>query len=185
MKLKLIMYLAFGLSMIALEANAAPDPPKDGKLIFNSRCAACHNVNQELTGPALAGVHDRRTMDWIVNFVRSSKTMVEKGDKDAVAIYEKFNKIPMPDHPDLTEENIKSIVEFIKSEAKPAGEEKAPFAKPADKKENYSPISFKNNFWPLMGVMVSVLLLVATLLFAAKVNTMKKELASRKLSTNS
>ena len=179
MKLKLIMYLALGLSMIALEANAAPDPPKDGKLIFNSRCAACHNVNQVLTGPALAGVHDRRTMDWIVNFVRSSKTMVEKGDKDAVAIYEKFNKIPMPDHPDLTEENIKSIVEFIKSEAKPVGEENVPFAKPSDRKKNYTPVSLKNNFWPLLGMLVSVLLLIATLLFAAKVKNMKMEFVNR------
>src|SRR5688572_6757319 len=98
MKLKIIMYLTLGLSMIAINANANPDPPKDGKLIFNSRCAACHNVNQVLTGPALAGVHDRRSMDWIIKFVRSSQAMVKNGDKDAVAIYEKFNKIPMPDH---------------------------------------------------------------------------------------
>ena len=184
MKLNIIMYFTLGLSTIAINANANPDPPKDGKLIFNSRCAACHNVNQVLTGPALAGVHDRRTMDWIVRFVRSSKTMVEKGDKDAVAIYEKFNRIPMPDHPDLTEENIKSIVEFIKLEAKPVGEVKAPFAKPSEKKTAYSPLSLKNNFWPVMGVLVSVLLLIATLLFATKIKSMKMELANRKLNTS-
>ena len=184
MKLNIIMYLALGLSMIALNANASPDPPKDGKLIFNSRCAGCHNVNQVLTGPALAGVHDRHSMDWIINFVRSSQTMVKKGDKDAVALFEQFNKIPMPDHADLTEENVKSIVEFIKSEAKPVGENKAPFAKPSDKKANYAPISLKNNFWPLTGLMISVLLLIATLLFAAKVNGMKKALATKKVSNN-
>ena len=29
---------------------------KEGKTIFSTRCAGCHNVNKTLTGPALAGV---------------------------------------------------------------------------------------------------------------------------------
>lgn len=184
MKNKIITFLIIGLLFFWNVAKAEPDPPLDGKSIFTSRCAACHNVNKTLTGPALAGVDERRSIDWIVNFVHSSQTMVKKGDKDAVAVFEKFNKIPMPDHPDLTAENIKSIVEFIKSESKPAGEEKAPFAKPSVKKLNYLPLSLAKDFWPLMGVLGSILLLIATLLFAVKVNSMKKELENKKLTNN-
>jgi mono/diheme cytochrome c family protein len=91
--------------------------PKEGKTIFMSRCAACHNVNKTLTGPALAGVDQRRTIDWIINFVHSSQTMVKEGDKDAVALFQQF-KVPMPDHPDLTDEQIVNIVEYIKEEGK-------------------------------------------------------------------
>ncbi|MEO5948583.1 MAG: hypothetical protein ABIP79_17340 [Chitinophagaceae bacterium] len=50
----------------------------------------------------------------------------------------------MPDHPDLTADNIKSIVEYIKSESKPLEEEKAPFAKPGKKKTFYTPIKLNN-----------------------------------------
>jgi cytochrome c551/c552 len=110
----------FFIALLLVSFSAFATPPVDeGKAIFTSRCAACHNVNKTLTGPALAGVHERRSMDWIVKFIKSSQALVKAGDKDAIAVYEKFNKIPMPDHSDLSEDNIKSIVEFIKSESKP------------------------------------------------------------------
>ena len=125
MRNKVIASLVIGLLFLKNTANANPDPI-DGKSIFTSRCAACHNVNKTLTGPALAGVDERRSIDWIINFVHSSQTLVKKGDKDAVAVYEKFNKIPMPDHPELTADHIKSILAYIKSVSKPVGEEKAP-----------------------------------------------------------
>jgi mono/diheme cytochrome c family protein len=181
MKNRNIATIAIGIFLCTSSVNANPDPPvKDGKAIFTTRCAACHNVNKVLTGPALAGIDERRSIDWIINFVHSSQAMVKKGDKEAIAVYEKFNKIPMPDHPDLTDENIKSIVEYIKSESKPAGTDKAPFSKPSVKKANHLPISFTKNFWPLMGVLASILLLIATLLFAAKVSSMKREMEKKK-----
>src|SRR5688500_16613500 len=84
-------------------ATALADPPaEEGKTIFAARCASCHNVNKDLTGPALAKVDERRSMEWIVSFIRSSQSLVKSGDKDAVAVFEKFNRIPMPDHPDLS-----------------------------------------------------------------------------------
>src|SRR5687767_638267 len=102
------------LSIITLittvfSANAEGAP--DGKAIFLARCAACHNVNKTLTGPALAGIDSRRSIDWIVNFVHSSQSLVQKGDTAAVALFTKFNKVVMPDHKDLTEVDIKNIVE--------------------------------------------------------------------------
>src|SRR5688572_32544516 len=102
------------------------NPVEDGKAIFMSRCAACHNVNKVLTGPALAGVDQRRSIEWITKFIQSSQTLVKSGDKDAIAIFQQFNKIPMPDHTDLTADNIKSIVDFIRSESMPADGIKAP-----------------------------------------------------------
>ncbi len=171
----LFLLLLFSFSRV----SATPDPPvTEGKAIFTSRCASCHNVHKTLTGPALAGVDERRSIDWIVNFVHSSQSMVKKGDKDAVAVFEKFNKMPMPDHPDLTSDHIKSIVEFIKAEAKSGAGEKAPFAKPVMKKESYVPISWSRDFWPFMGILGAIALLVIVLLFAAKVMQLKAELVT-------
>jgi len=175
MKTKIIVFLMMGLMFLRNVAKAEPDPPVEGKSIFTSRCAACHNVNKTLTGPALAGVDERRTIDWIINFVHSSQTMVKKGDKDAVAVYEKFNKIPMPDHPDLSADNIKSIVAYIKSESKQVGEEKAPFAKPGKKQPDYTPLSI-TNYWFFSGFLGVVVLMIMALLFAVKVKTVQRNM---------
>ncbi len=167
------------LGLLFIQAAKATDPPvKEGKTLFMSRCAACHNVNKVLTGPALAGVDQRRSMDWIINFVHSSQSMVKKGDKEAVALFEKF-KVPMPDHPDLTSDNIKSIVEYIKSEAKSADEKKASSVKPAIDKKSSFPFSFATNLWPSVGLVTSGLLLISTLIFARKVSVIKKRLKKR------
>ena len=112
---KLLLLL---LTLFLFTAAGAEPPAEEGKSIFSSRCASCHNVNKVLTGPALAGVHERRSMDWITRFIKSSQTMIKSGDKDAVALFEKFNKIPMPDYPDLTDANVVSIVEYIKAASK-------------------------------------------------------------------
>jgi cytochrome c2 len=173
MRNKVIAFLGIGLLFLKSPANANPDPI-DGKSIFTGRCAACHNVNKTLTGPALSGIDERRSMDWIINFVHSSQTMVKKGDKDAVAVYEKFNKVAMPDHPDLSVDHIKNIVAYIKSESKLGGEEKAPFAKPGKKQPDYAPIASNNYlfFGSFLGV---VALLILSLLFLVKVKTMQRD----------
>ena len=175
MKIK-IFYLSIALLLISGSATAAPDPFMEGKGIFTSRCASCHNVNKVLTGPALAGVDERRSIDWIVKFIRSSQTMVRQGDKDAVALFEQFNKMPMPDHTDLSEESIRSIVAYIKSEAKSAGDQKAPFATPKVKRPNYLPVSVTRDRWPLLGLGGAVVLLIGSMVFAVKVNRMKDDI---------
>jgi cytochrome c2 len=171
MKIKLPIFWLIGLTFSSV--NVSADPPSEGKTIFTSRCAACHSVNKTLTGPALAGVDQRRTIDWIINFVHSSQTVIKSGDKDAVALYEKFNHIPMPDHPDLKDDDIKNIVEYIKSEAKPVEEEKAPFARPGKKKPNYTPLSITNDWHYFVSYFGAVFILIGTLLFAVHVRTLK------------
>ena len=170
MKIRLLLLTLF--TAVVLSANATP-PSEEGKTLFTARCAACHNVNKQLTGPALAGVHERRSIEWIIKFVHSSQTMVKSGDKDAVALFEKFNKIPMPDHGDLTDENIKSIVEYVKSESK-TGAEKAPFAKPSKIRPNYTPLSI-SNYGVFLGFFGAVSLLTLVLLLAVEASGFRRK----------
>ena len=60
----------FLLVMItALTGVVYANPLETGKTIFTSRCAACHNVNKVVLGPALSGVDKRHSIDWIIQFV--------------------------------------------------------------------------------------------------------------------
>jgi mono/diheme cytochrome c family protein len=176
MKIKNIVSLALVLILVGTVAKASEDPSLDeGKSIFTSRCAACHNINKILTGPALAGVEERRSIDWILNFVRSSQSMVKKGDKDAVALFEKFNKIPMPDHPDMTPERVKNILTYIKSETKPITADKAPFAKPSKLRPNFVPLSIAKDSVFFISFLAVVIILIGSMLFAVHVRNLKGE----------
>lgn len=175
MKLKLSLLLTaflFGQSLFA-----AP-PLEEGKAIFQSRCAACHNISKTLTGPALAGVDQRRSMEWIVNFVHSSQAVIKSGDKEAVALFKQFNNIPMPDHKDLSEAQIKNVVEYIKTEASTAKKESTE-EKPVQKETTYLPIVLKN-YGFLISFFAVFALLIGAITFAVKVNAYKKYYFSQK-----
>ena len=103
-----------------------PVSGQSGEELYNSTCAACHTINGgRRIGPDLAGVHTRRNNEWLIGFIRSSQQMIKAGDPDAVALYNEFNKIPMPDN-NLSDQQIQSIIDYIKSADKGARPEGQP-----------------------------------------------------------
>ena len=158
----------------------ATPPIEEGKSIFLSRCAACHNINKKLIGPALAGVDQRHSTDWIISFVHSSQSMVKKGDSAALALFTKFNKIAMPDHGDLTNENIKSIVDYIKMESKAVTENKAPFSKPTKQRPFYQPLTI-HNYSFFIGYFFVIIALISSLFFAVQLKTFEQKKRSADL----
>ncbi|OGT77279.1 MAG: hypothetical protein A3I78_02040 [Gammaproteobacteria bacterium RIFCSPLOWO2_02_FULL_56_15] len=87
---------------------------ESGREIFQKSCAACHSVGGgRLVGPDLAGVNDKRPEDWLLKFIKSSQTLVKSGDKTATALFEEFNKLPMPDQA-LSDDQIRKVLAHIK-----------------------------------------------------------------------
>lgn len=93
-----------------------------GKAFFEGNCAVCHSIEADVVGPALKDAHKRRGDEWLVKFIKNSQLLVQEGDKDAVAIFEKFNKMPMPAFGgSLSDEDIANVIAYIKAESeKPA-----------------------------------------------------------------
>jgi mono/diheme cytochrome c family protein len=168
MKTKII--LATTILFFGFSALAAP-PAEEGKTIFAARCAACHNVNKVLVGPALAGVDQRRSIDWIVQFVHSPQKIIKSGDQYAVDLFNKF-KVQMPDQPDLTDDNIKNVVEYIKNESKSANEKTVVETIPV--KTHYISMILNNK-----GLFVSSLVLVAILIAAVWLAIKTKQVRSK------
>ncbi|MCC6835868.1 MAG: c-type cytochrome [Cytophagales bacterium] len=84
---------------------------------FNTFCAVCHSISKgKLIGPDLADVHLRRSDAWLLEFITSSQTMINKGDADAVALFNEYNKTLMPDAP-YSADQIKDIINYIKSKS--------------------------------------------------------------------
>ncbi|MFQ5549951.1 MAG: c-type cytochrome [Gemmatimonadales bacterium] len=96
-----------------------------GRETFTTSCSPCHTVGGgRLVGPDLLGVADRRDEAWIIEFVQHSQRLVGDGDPDAIAIFEEFNQIPMPDQP-LSDDDVRAVLAYIRegstAQVAPAG----------------------------------------------------------------
>lgn len=85
----------------------------------------------------------------------------------------------MPDHPDLTADHIKSIVDFIKQEAKPVVKDAPPFARPGKLQPNYIPLSLQKNYPVFIGYLGVVALLIAALLMAVRMTAYRNNQAPK------
>jgi heme/copper-type cytochrome/quinol oxidase subunit 2 len=65
-------------------------------------------------GPALKGVYDRRSEEWIIKFVHNSQAVIKSGDEYAVKLYNEYNQTVMTAFPQLKDDQIRSIIAYIK-----------------------------------------------------------------------
>jgi cytochrome c551/c552 len=108
MKTKLNIAL-WALLMFATVLNA-----QEGEKLFKANCGVCHSVGKgKVVGPDLKDVHTKYKEDWLTKWIKSSQTLVKKGDPVAVKLFEENNKMIMPD-PVISETEIKTIIAFIK-----------------------------------------------------------------------
>jgi cytochrome c553 len=78
-------------------------------------CAACHSLGtNRLIGPGLEGVTERLDQEWLIRFIRNSQEVIASGDEYAVALFEEYNRIPMPPN-DLSDEAIIDLLKYIES----------------------------------------------------------------------
>ncbi|MEJ8804476.1 c-type cytochrome [Pontibacter sp. H249] len=113
--------LVAGLLLAGTPAVQAQDAVA-GKAVFEGNCTVCHSMDADIVGPALKDVHKRRGDEWLAKFIKNSQELVQAGDKDAVAVFEKFNKMPMPAFSSsLSDDDVANVIAYIKAESeKPA-----------------------------------------------------------------
>jgi len=84
-----------------------------GKAIYDMKCGSCHKLSEEkLVGPGWKAVTDRRTPEWIMNFVTNTDEMLAK-NKDAKDLYE-VCLVKMPNQ-NLKDEDARNILEFMRN----------------------------------------------------------------------
>ncbi|MDH5396786.1 MAG: cytochrome c [Cyclobacteriaceae bacterium] len=94
---------------------------QDGEAIFKQNCAVCHKLGGgKFIGPDLVGINDRRDNAWLKSFISSSQTLIKGGDAEAIALFNEFNKLAMPDFP-LPPADIDAILSYIGSQGSGSG----------------------------------------------------------------
>lgn len=113
----LILLLTFSTSLFAQDGD-----PVKGKSLFNTNCAACHNLDKKMTGPALRNVEARLSDDqgldreWISAWIRNSVAVLKSGDAYANKIYAEYSNAAMTAMPQLTDEDINNILAYTAQE---------------------------------------------------------------------
>ncbi len=84
----------------------------EGKVLFKSKCSACHKMSKRFVGPGLAGVTERRTPEWIMNMILNPEEMVVK-NAEAKKLLEEYLS-PMANQ-SLTEKEARLILEYFRT----------------------------------------------------------------------
>lgn len=108
--LAIAFLLTFSSTVVTVQAQA--DPAK-GKELFNSLCAACHKRYKKAVGPALYGVTERHSTEWLYKWIKNSAALIASGDAEAIAIYEEYNKVAMNAFPQLSNADIDDILAYV------------------------------------------------------------------------
>jgi cytochrome c2 len=134
----------------------------EGKALFKDNCKACHTVgNGKLVGPDLKDIDKKRNEAWLFKWIKSSRSMINSNDPDAVALFTEFNKVPMNEFPNLADPQIKAILEYIKDESNPSIglASNATLPQTNEASPNQGPSLFSAPFNLLLGL-IGLLLLV-------------------------
>ena len=83
-----------------------------GKSLFNTHCAACHQLNRKAVGPALRGVTDKYDKEWLYKWIKNGTQMIKDGDPQAVAIWEEYNRAVMTNYPQFSNQDIDNILAY-------------------------------------------------------------------------
>ncbi len=131
------------------------------EVAFKQNCAACHSIGKgRLVGPDLSDVHKRRTESWLLNFIKSSQTVIKSGDQTADSLFRAYNQILMPDQTTLSSGDIKDILIYIKSKSPDAlsSSSAATEEQSKEKSNNKSDVFFDSVILIILAVSLSFLI---------------------------
>ena len=116
---KQILFLVSSLLFIG--GGTYAQSATEGAALYKQKCTSCHAINRVVIGPALKDVDQRHTEDWLIPWIQNSQKMIASGDAKAVALANQYKPNVMTAFPELTADNVKSILAYIKEEgSKPA-----------------------------------------------------------------
>lgn len=172
--------LAFTFSIASWgQDNAIPTDAAvitEGEKLFKANCVACHRVDQQLIGPALMNVYDRRDIEWIKAFIRNSQAVIASGDETATALYAEYNNTVMTSF-DFTDDEIMSILAYVKDQTDNPPVEVSATADGGAAAGGEAGIPSKYLNIIFIGLVVTLLLLLIVLVMI--INVLQKYLAER------
>lgn len=94
-------------------ADIDTDMAARGQEKFNAICVACHMAEQRMIGPAMKGVYERRSPEWVMNMMLNPNEML-KSDPIAKALLKEYNNAIMLNQ-NLSEDEARDLAEYLRT----------------------------------------------------------------------
>ena len=116
----------FGLTMFELDNGIGPIKEKielvaidsklaeKGKEIFTLKCTQCHKLDETYTGPALRGVTERRTPEYIMNMILNPEEMTKRHPEAKKLLGIHANQMTFQN---VTQEDVRALLEYLRMES--------------------------------------------------------------------
>lgn len=116
----------FGLTLFELDNGIGPIKEKielgaidnilaeKGKEIFTLKCTQCHKLDERYTGPALRGVTEKRSPEYIMNMISNPEEMTKRHPeaKKLLGVY--ANQMTFQN---VTQEDVRALLEYLRTES--------------------------------------------------------------------
>jgi cytochrome c551/c552 len=160
------IFLSFLFFTVFLLGNGAY--AQDGKALFQSNCASCHNPIKVVTGPALKGISDRVPDKNLLHaWIKNNGAVLATGNKYFNDLFVQYNKTPMNIFPNLSDGEIDAILTYVNNYAEPS-KTPGPAGAPAPESDNTL----------LYGILTMILAVIMLVLL--QVNSNLKKLSDDK-----
>lgn len=83
----------------------------NGQVIFEKNCKSCHQIDKRVVGPALSGVTEKRSPEWIMNMILNPEEMVAQ-DPIAQQLLAEYGS-PMTKS-DISEKDARALLEYFR-----------------------------------------------------------------------
>ncbi|KGE15293.1 cytochrome c3 family protein [Sphingobacterium deserti] len=171
---KLAKTMSVGMMLLFAVTMSNAQDVKEGQTLFKSKCTTCHSVTKKVVGPALAGMTERHDEEWLVKWIKNSQAMIAAGDPTAVQLFEENNNLVMTAFTDLSDDQIKNIIAYVKDE-----EAKAAEAPAGGGAEAGAAQSDDANTFMIIGLIAIVVLAVVVIVVLNRViRTLEKVIAN-------
>ncbi|HXB94027.1 MAG TPA: c-type cytochrome [Puia sp.] len=108
------------LLILAAFFTTARTSAQDGRTLFQSNCAQCHNPIKVVTGPALKGVTERVPDQKILHaWIRNNQQVLASGNTYFNNLYDQYGRTPMNVFPNLSDGDIDAILRYVENYAEP------------------------------------------------------------------
>ncbi|WP_419802534.1 cytochrome c3 family protein [Mucilaginibacter sp.] len=97
----------------------AQDPAKGEALFKSSNCGSCHKIDVRMTGPALGPtITSEPDEAYLIKWIQNNQALIAAKNPKALTIYNEYNQSQMSVFTNLSDQDVKDILGYVKAEWK-------------------------------------------------------------------
>lgn len=112
---------------------------EDGRTLFQSNCAQCHNPIKVITGPALKGVTERVPDQKLLHaWIHNNQQVLASGNTYFNNLFNQYGRTPMNVFPNLSDADIDAILKYVDTYAEPMAKTNTSTNAPEPQQEDHT-----------------------------------------------